>query len=87
MIDVLSINKKYILNNKALKSILCKDILSETLTEPDNSSIASVVDISSFSTPSYITPQKYEDYITKLFKNHISSVINMTYCSSDKPIW
>lgn len=64
IIDVLSINKKYLLNSNVLKENLIKEISSYTISTGTN----------------YIDDEKYFQYLSSIFYNLISDIINQSYC-------
>lgn len=88
VLDVLSINKKYLLNEKVLGKGLIEEIRSQTYvkgkdTNDISNDISGVTDIIG-----YVDDDKYESFLSSIYKNLIDGIIKTKYgIGTEYPIY
>jgi len=92
MVDVLSLNRKYILQTDFLAQRLIDDIASKAYQDIDDLrkiEIRSRItgEITAY-TPGYITEQRYHDYLSGLYYDFMYEMVNLPYNTElSAPIW
>lgn len=88
LIDVLSINKKYLLNEKVLDSRLVEEIRKEAYLDKSSELSGLSGDSGISSVAGYVDDEKYQNFISSLYYNLIDGIVNTKYGSFVKyPIY